>query len=34
MEIEGKDLEAVAQSFRTGTGWHRGADVDRLSEER
>ena len=33
VEIEGKDLEAVAQGFRAGTGWHRGADVDRLSEE-
>ena len=33
VEIEDKDLGAVAQSFRAGTGWHRGADVDRLSEE-
>lgn len=33
VEIEGKNVEAVAQSFRGGTGWLRGADVDRLSEE-
>lgn len=33
VEIEGKDVAPVAQSFRAGTGWHRGADVDRLSEE-
>jgi len=33
VEIEGKDVAAVAQSFRAGTGWLRGADVDRLSEE-
>lgn len=33
VEIEGKDVEAVAQNFRAGTGWHRGAEVDRLSEE-
>lgn len=33
VEIEVKDVGPVAQSFRTGIGWHRGADVDRLSEE-
>lgn len=33
VEIEGKDQGAVAESFRSGAGWHRGADVDRLSEE-
>lgn len=33
VEIDGKDVAAVAQSFRAGTGWLRGADVDRLSEE-
>lgn len=33
VEIEGTDVAAVAQSFRAGTGWLRGADVDRLSEE-
>lgn len=33
VEIDGKDEEATAQSFHVGAGWHRGADVDRLSEE-
>lgn len=32
-EISGKDREEVARSLQTGTDWHRGADVDRLSEE-
>jgi hypothetical protein len=32
-ELSGGAREAALQSFRLGGGWHRGADVDRLSEE-
>jgi hypothetical protein len=32
-ELTGGARDAALQSFRSGGGWHRGADVDRLSEE-
>jgi hypothetical protein len=32
-ELTGGAREGALQSFRSGGGWHRGADVDRLSEE-
>lgn len=32
-EVEPDAHGKLAESFRSGTGWHRGADVDRLSEE-
>jgi len=32
-ELTGGARDTVLESFRSGGGWHRGADVDRLSEE-
>lgn len=32
-ELSGGALDAALTDFRSGKGWHRGADVDRLSEE-
>jgi len=32
-ELSGGARDTALQSFRSGGGWHRGADVDRLSEE-
>jgi len=32
-EIKGGAREQTLKSFRSGTGWYRGAEVDRLSEE-
>jgi hypothetical protein len=32
-ELTGTAHDAALESFHTGGGWHRGADVDRLSEE-
>src|SRR5262249_59129743 len=32
-ELTGGARDAALASFRSGGGWHRGADVDRLSEE-
>lgn len=32
-EVDADARQKVAASFRSGNGWHRGADVDRLSEE-
>lgn len=32
-ELTGAARDAALASFRSGGGWHRGADVDRLSEE-
>ncbi len=32
-EVDAVGREKAAESFRSGKGWHRGADVDRLSEE-
>src|SRR5262249_62274622 len=32
-ELSGGARGTALQSFRSGGGWHRGADVDRLSEE-
>jgi hypothetical protein len=32
-ELTGAARDAALQDFRSGGGWHRGADVDRLSEE-
>jgi hypothetical protein len=33
VELTDGARDAALQSFRSGGGWHRGADVDRLSEE-
>jgi hypothetical protein len=32
-ELTGGALDTALQRFRSGGGWHRGRDVDRLSEE-
>lgn len=32
-ELIGPDREVALRGFHAGEGWHRGADVDRLSEE-
>jgi hypothetical protein len=32
-ELTGGSRDAALQNFRSSGGWHRGADVDRLSEE-
>jgi hypothetical protein len=32
-ELTGAARDTALESFRSGGGWHRGADVDRLSEE-
>jgi hypothetical protein len=32
-ELSGEARDTALASFRSGGGWHRGADVDRLSEE-
>lgn len=32
-ELHGKDRDQGLEAFLSGVGWHRGADVDRLSEE-
>ena len=32
-DLTGGTRDTALQSFRSGGGWHRGADVDRLSEE-
>jgi hypothetical protein len=32
-EMTGQARETSVTAFRTGKGWHRGSDVDRLSEE-
>jgi copper chaperone CopZ len=32
-EIQGEPRDQALKSFLSGTGWYRGADVDRLSEE-
>jgi hypothetical protein len=32
-ELTGARRDAALESFHSGGGWHRGADVDRLSEE-
>ena len=32
-EVKGNSREQILESFRSGTGWYRGATVDRLSEE-
>ncbi len=32
-ELTGGARDTARESFRSGGGWHRGADVDRLSEE-
>lgn len=32
-ELDTNARDAALKSFRSGTGWHRGTDVDRLSEQ-
>ncbi len=32
-KVDAGDRGKLVESFRSGNGWHRGADVDRLSEE-
>jgi hypothetical protein len=33
IELDGKSRDEAVKDFLSGTGWYRGADVDRLSEE-
>jgi hypothetical protein len=32
-ELAGEERQQIMKDFQSGTGWYRGADVDRLSEE-